>query len=270
MKRPSFLLFAAAALLPCLLSAQLPKMHPDYPTVREELVTPILAMKSGVQESAAIVPWRLYVPEEASAGKKLPLVVALHGAGSRGVDNVRPMALFKSFWTPDVQQKHPAFILAPQMKREWVVKPGGFTNYNADDVPTSKEMQAMLELVERTIKEQPIDPDRVYVIGMSMGGYGTWDAITRRLDLWAAAVPICGGGDPGKAASFKHISIWAWHGSKDTTVPVENTRAIIEALKQAGASPKYTEIPVGHSSWNDAFKEPELYDWLFSQKRSGN
>ncbi len=248
-----------------------PAQNPEgnaYPGVRPELVEPILAMKAGVEKGEAEIPWRLYVPKEAATGGKLPLVVCLHGAGSRGNDNMRPMNLFRSFWSEETQRRYPAYVLTPQMKRGWVVKPGGFTNYDADATGLGPEMATMLKLVGKTIEDNPIDPDRVYVIGTSMGGYGAWEAITRRPDLWAAAVPICGGGDPEKAAVFKDIPIWVWHGSKDTTVPVGNSREMVAALEAAGARPKYSEPATGHGSWNNAFADPELYRWMFSQRRA--
>lgn len=250
------------------LNAQPAQMHRDYPGVRAEFVPPILAMKSGIQQGVVKLPWRLFAPEGASPGKKLPLIVALHGAGSRGDENVKPMAVFRPLWERGFQEKHAAFVLAPQMMRSWISREGEFTNFKSDQFPVSGEMRTVYDLVEKTIRENPVDPDRVYVIGMSMGGYGVWEAITRKPGLWAAAVPICGGGDPGKAGVFKHIPIWAWHGSNDPTVPPENTRAIIEALKQAGGNPKYSEPKTEHGSWNNAFASAELFDWLFAQKRS--
>lgn len=242
---------------------------PDYPNVKPELSKVIVGMKAGQFDGKVPMPWRLYEPAKGNADQKFPLVVALHGAGGRGTDNVKPMSIFAPFFAADVQAKYPCYIIAPQMRlgHAWV-KTKGFTNYSADEQPASDEMLTMFSLVEQTIKDNPINPDRVYVVGQSMGGYGAWDAITRRPELWAAAVPIAGGGDPSKAAVFKDIPIWAWHGNKDTTVPVENTRAVIEAIKKIGGDPKYTEIPVGHSSWNNAYAEPKLYEWLFAQKRS--
>jgi len=265
----AILVIAVVVMIPTFTSAEPKEKDPDYPKIKAELVPPILAMKSGTFEGKVRMPWRLYVPKEASAANKLPLVVALHGAGRRGTDNVGPMSLFNSFYSVEEQKKHPSYILAPQIREghSWVHNKGGLKNIEVDQTPPTDEMLTLFDLVAQTLKDYPIDVDRVYVVGQSLGGFGTWDAITRRPDIWAAAVPIAGGGDPSKVALFKNIPIWAWHGSKDTTVPVENTRAIIEALKKAGASPKYDEPPVGHSSWNNAFADPELYDWLFAQKR---
>ncbi len=102
-----------------------------------------------------------------------------------------------------------------------------------------------------------------------MGGHGVWDVISRQPDLFAAAVPICSAGDTRKAPLLIHLPIWCFHGDADPLVPVQHAREMIAAIKRAGGSPKYTEYPgVGHNSYVNAFKEPELLPWLFSQKRS--
>ena len=116
-------------------------------------------------------------------------------------------------------------------------------------------------------KEFSIDATRLYVTGLSMGGYGTWDALQRYPDRFAAAVPICGGGDVKQAKKIAQIPIWAFHGDKDTAVPVERTRSMIAALKEAGGMPKYTEYPdVGHDSWTATYKDPALHEWMFAQR----
>jgi lysophospholipase L1-like esterase len=124
---------------------------------------------------------------------------------------------------------------------------------------------AVLGVIE---KEFRLDPERFYVTGLSMGGYGTWDHICRAPQRWAGAVPICGGGDPRNVAKAKGIAIWAFHGDADPAVPVERTREMINALRAAGAHPYYSEYPgVTHDSWTNAFQEPELLPWLFAQRR---
>ena len=141
-------------------------------------------------------------------------------------------------------------------------------SYNADQVKITAEMQATLSLVEKLAGERPIDRKRLYVIGQSRGGFGTWDAMIRRPDLWAAGVPICGAGDPNKAELIKSIPIWAWHGANDAAVPVAGSREMIEALKKAGANPLYTEPHnVGHGVWVPALEDPKLHEWLFNQRK---
>jgi predicted peptidase len=131
----------------------------------------------------------------------------------------------------------------------------------------SSPAQLALDVIAEMQKEHPIDGDRLYVMGLSMGGYGTWDLIQRYPDLFAAAVPICGGGDESSADRIK-APVWAFHGDQDQAVPVARSRNMIDALKKAGRQPKYTEYPgVGHDSWRNAFADKELLTWLFAQKR---
>jgi len=244
---------------------------PDYSKTKPEMSAVISKLEAGVAEGQASIPWRLFVPEKASKENPLPLVVFLHGAGKKGNDNIGPMSLAWSFITPEAQAKNPCFVLAPQVpiNRLWVsYNLKAMESVDTEVVEITPEMAAALELVDEMLKTRPIDPRRVYVVGQSMGGYGTWDAMVRRPDLWAAAVPICGGGDPAKAEKIKAIPVWAWHGESDTMVPVTGSRKMIEALKATGAQPLYTEIAKGgHGVWIKAFADPKLYDWLFAQKK---
>ena len=133
----------------------------------------------------------------------------------------------------------------------------------------SKPMGLVMEVIAKLRKEHDIDSSRIYIMGLSMGGYGTWDTIQRYPNLFAAAVPICGGGDETNAHRIT-IPVWAFHGDKDNAVPVERSRNMIEAMKKAGMKPKYTEYPgVSHNSWSRAFETPELLQWLFSKRRPG-
>jgi predicted esterase len=132
----------------------------------------------------------------------------------------------------------------------------------------STPMRLTLEVLDQLRKEFSLDDHRLYITGLSMGGYGTWDVIARHPKLFAAAVPVCGGGDENNAPLIKDIPIWCFHGGADPTVPTERSRNMIKALKDAGGNPKYTEYPgVGHNSWDKAYSEPELPKWLFAQKR---
>ena len=117
-------------------------------------------------------------------------------------------------------------------------------------------------------EKNQVDANRIYVMGLSMGGYGTWDAIQRRPNFFAGAVPICGGGDKKLAKNITKVPIWAWHGDKDKVIKASRSRDMIEAIKAAGGSPKYSEIKNrGHNSWVDVWNSDELWDWLYSQKR---
>jgi lysophospholipase L1-like esterase len=132
----------------------------------------------------------------------------------------------------------------------------------------SAPMALALAALDGLEKEFSIDHDREYVTGLSMGGYGTWDLITRFPERWAAAAPVCGGGDKAMAAKAKNIPIWAFHGLKDPTVKPARSQEMIAALTAAGAHPLFSEYPyIGHDSWTLAYSEPELLPWLFAQKR---
>lgn len=243
---------------------------PDYGKEKPQIAAAVSKMEAGEITTPVKMPWRLYVPEGASKEKPLPLVVFLHGAGRRGTDNIGPMGLAWSFVTPEAQAKNPCFVFAPQVAdgHRWVNQNFNLGPYDSEKIKETPEMKAALAMVDKLIAERPIDPHRVYVVGQSMGGYGTWDAMVRQPKLWAAAVPICGGGDPAKAESIKAIPVWAWHGENDTAVPVSGSRSMIEALTKAGASPKYNEIPKGgHGVWNRAFADPKLMEWLFAQRK---
>lgn len=217
------------------------------------------------------LPYRLLKPADPEPGKKYPLVLVLHGAGERGSDNAKNLVWFWDggkgpLGRPEVAAAK-AFALLPQCPdgKQWVDVPWATGSYKTPAV--SEPLRLALELVDASLKELPIDPDRVYVIGLSMGGFGTFDAIQRRPDLFAAAIPICGAGDPSKAVA--HVPVWAFHGDQDTAVPVAGSREMVAALEKAGGAVKYTEFKgVGHNSWSPAFQTKEFWTWLFAQKRA--
>jgi predicted peptidase len=129
-------------------------------------------------------------------------------------------------------------------------------------------MSLVLDLLPSLMSSLPVDRSRVYVLGLSMGGFGTWDIIARHPDWFAAAVPICGGADNSTAPRIAGLPIWVFHGGADTTVKTIRSRSMVDALIAAGGKPKYSEVPgVGHDVWNTAFASPELLPWLFAQRR---
>jgi predicted peptidase len=212
--------------------------------------------------------YRLYAPKGAGADTRLPMILFLHGAGERGEDNALQLKhCMKQFLAQ--QSKFPAFVLAPQCPKgkKWNEVDWHAASHVTPEKP-SDPFASLIPLLESLRKELPVDPKRLYVTGLSMGGYGTWDLITRLPDTFAAAVPICGGGDETKAGAIAKIPQWIFHGGADNVVMPDRSRHMVEALKKAGAEPKYTEYEgVGHNSWDRAYAEPELWTWLFSQKR---
>jgi predicted peptidase len=222
------------------------------------------------QEQDYKLPYRLLKPNPFDPSQKYPLVIFLHGAGERGSDNEKQLVHgMNEFASDEIMARYPAFVIAPQCPEgeAW----GGFSRLAKKQTPDGQltpALDATLKAVAALRKELSIDDKRIYITGLSMGGYGTWDALAKQPDLFAAAAPICGGGSTAQVDKFKHIPIWAFHGSDDKTVPAERSREMIEALKAAGATPKYTEYAgVGHNSWAQTYSNPGLYEWLFAQRK---
>jgi predicted peptidase len=130
-------------------------------------------------------------------------------------------------------------------------------------------MKLLIELIDQAKLKLPIDTNRIYITGLSMGGFGTFDAISRYPDLFAAAVPVCGGGDISKALTISHIPIWIFHGALDRAVNPILSHDMLEALTKAGARPGFTQYPeAGHFSWIAAYSDTMMIDWLFKQRNS--
>jgi len=231
-----------------------------------------LALEALVFESSkgGKLPYRLLKPQSIEAGKTYPLVVFLHGAGERGADNEKQMVHgVPQFASKENREKYPCFLVAPQCPADqrWVEVDWSADSHVQPKTP-GEAGRLTLELIDKLAKELSIDGKRIYITGLSMGGYGVWDLAARKPDLFAAAAPVCGGADESTAATIKHIPAWAFHGAKDTAVKPKRSRNMIAALEKAGGKPKYTEYPdVGHNSWDNAYKDPEFYKWLFDQKK---
>lgn len=204
--------------------------------------------------------------------RELPLVVFLHGSGERGNDNEAQLKWgVKNFATSEQMKMHSAFVVAPQcpMEQSWAnfIFDERNGSIQMQDSP-SKSMELLIKLVKQLIKDYPVDTDRIYITGLSMGGLGTFDAIARYPDLFAAAVPVCGGGDPTTAPQIKNIPIWIFHGAEDTSVEPQYSVDMLQALIDAGAHPGLTYYPeVGHFSWIAAFSDPLMMEWLFRQRK---
>ena len=217
------------------------------------------------------LPYRLWLPENYDPSKKYPLILFLHGAGERGDDNEAQLKN-DEFLTLVLDPQHPAILIAPQCPRDswWANIRRRADSSEPWPNEITRPMKLVIELFDQIRKELSVDPDRCYVTGLSMGGFGTFDLLLRRPHDFAAAVPICGGGDASRAKEIAHIPMWIFHGGADPVVPASLSRAMVEALKKAGGKVRYTEYPgVGHNSWSRAYQEPELREWLFQQVRSG-
>ncbi len=196
----------------------------------------------------------VYVPSSYKADKEFPLILFLHGMGETGADgklqlkNGLPAMLKK-------KTDFPFIAVFPQaQKRTWSAE--------------SKEGKRAMAILAEVEKAYKVDSKRVYLTGLSMGGFGTWSLAVAYPDKWAAIVPVCGGGNPKLAEKIKGIPCWCFHGDADPAVPVKMSRDMIAALKKAGGNPKYDEYKgVGHNSWERAYATAELYTWLLAQKR---
>ncbi len=222
------------------------------------------------QDNDANLPYRLLKPQSIVPGQAYPLVIFYHGAGERGDDNTKQLVHgMADFATPENRTKHPCFVVAPQCPKneQWVAVPWTLDAHTMPAKP-SPALQSSFDLIGALRKEFPIDPTRIYVTGLSMGGFAVWDAIQREPTLFAAAAPVCGGGDVTRAKSIAAIPIWAFHGEQDTVVKPSRSRDMIQAIKSAGGEPRHTQYPgVGHNSWAPTYRNPEFYDWLFAQKK---
>lgn len=218
--------------------------------------------------------YRLLRPEAEKPGEKYPLVLFLHGAGERGDDNTKQLTHGgQMFLNPVNREKHPAFVLIPQCPADaywaYTSRPSLFT---PADMPVGQDIsplfKSLKELLDTYLAMPQIDNDRIYVIGLSMGGMGTYDMAIHFPELFAAAVPICGTVNPSRLADAKGVKFRIFHGDADDIVTVEGSRAAYKALKAAGADVEYLEFPgCGHDSWTSAFNYPGFMDWLFSQKK---
>jgi peptidoglycan/LPS O-acetylase OafA/YrhL/poly(3-hydroxybutyrate) depolymerase len=211
------------------------------------------------------LPYRLFVPDSASHADRLAIVVYLHGSGGAGGDNLKQIAGGNAAGThlwvqPALQARYPVFVLAPQL-------PEG-ASWSSPGADLSPYGAKVIELVSDLASEYPIDRNRVYLVGQSLGGTGVWDLIAKRPDFFAAGVPLAGAGDPRRIVAAREVPVWAFHGAKDRTIPVARSQEMVIALKAAGGSVNYIEYAdADHAVWERAFSEPGLPEWLFSQKR---
>jgi len=204
-------------------------------------------------------------------GRRYPLVLFLHGAGERGDDNVKQLKYLPTWLAePALRQRHPCFVLVPQcrMDERWVDVSWADVKSSPQPAAATVDLTAATKALDETLLREAVDPARVYLTGLSMGGYGTWDLAARQPERFAAILPICGGGDDDVAARIASLPIWCFHGDADTAVPVERSRSMIAAVKAAGGRPIYSELPgVGHDSWTPAYRDGFVLDWLFSQRK---
>lgn len=232
--------------------------------------------KEFVGEDGSKHKYRVFVPSgfEDDKAKTYPLVLFLHGAGERGDDNTIQLKHgAPEFASAARQAQYPCIVIAPQCPHDekWVSvdwSPASGKGTFSDE--PSPAMQGALGIVNQWIEGGRVDRSRVYITGLSMGGYGTWYASAMKDNPFAAAMPICGGGDPTWAARYASMPIWTFHGTNDQAVPVIRSQEMMAALKEAGQKPepKYTEYEGGdHDVWTETYKRDDAFAWLFNQKK---
>lgn len=193
----------------------------------------------------------LHVPEpyDSDSGRKWPVILFLHGAGERGSE----LAAVKVHGVPhiaDQDSSFPFIAISPQCPE--------YSDWNA-------EKEAVMAVLDEVMSEYHADPARVYITGLSMGGYGTWQLAAEHPGRFAAAVPVCGGGNPNNAAALAETPIWAFHGAKDDVVPLSESEVMVDAIQAAGGDVKLTVYPeANHDSWTETYANREVYEWLLA------
>lgn len=192
----------------------------------------------------------LYTPKDYAEKDAWPLMIFLHGAGERGDD----LEKLKVHGPPKLiaqGKDFPCIVLAPQCPKHLWWYP-----------------QAVIQLIDKIANEYKVDKSRIYLTGLSMGGFGTWALAAEHPEVFAAIAPICGAGDPEKAKAYVGTPTWVFHGAKDGVVPISGSEDMVEAIKTAGGEPKFTVYPeANHDSWTETYDNPEFYEWLFAQKK---
>lgn len=213
-------------------------------------LTPGQATVKNDSGSTSPMGYWTYLPKAAKPATGWPLLVFLHGSGERGTD----LELVKKHGPPKLAgqkaELESFFMIAPQFpKTRWW------------------DIVAVKDLIDQTLATQPIDRGRIYITGISMGGYATWSILKDYPKLMAAAVPICGGGDPTTVSNFRKVPIWTFHGDKDQAVPIQRSIDMVEALKKEKSPIEFTIYPgVTHDCWTQTFENPELYSWLLKHE----
>jgi predicted peptidase len=198
------------------------------------------------------IHYLMFFPKSYSEhGEPVPLIIFLHGSGERGSD----LNKVKAWGPPAIVEKNadfPFMLVSPQVpENEW---------WHAD------ELKGMIDEV---LSKYNVDRHRVYLTGLSMGGFGTWDLAINYPEYFAAIAPICGGGIPLLARKLKGIPTWAFHGKKDPNVPEHYSADMVEALKAAGGNVKYTVLPEGEhvDAWVYAYDKSGLFDWFLQHRK---
>ncbi len=230
-------------------------------------------------ENNDTLPYRMLFPKDYKVDKSYPLIIFLHGSGERGNDNSLQLKHGASFFQADsIRNKYPAFVVFPQCETGESWNNAEYSSEGTDQTvtfPTRHKENVQLDRVENLIKSLhkkfSIDKQRIYVGGLSMGGMGTFELVSRNPRMFAAAFAICGGAHPNTARRLKRTSWWIFHGLNDDIIPAKASENIYDALKNRSADVRISLYEnIGHESWTRAFEEPGLMSWLFSKSKGQN
>jgi predicted peptidase len=201
---------------------------------------------------SAEINYLMFLPKDyAEKGTPSPMIVFLHGSGERGND----LEKVKAWGPPAIVEKNPDFpfiVLSPQCPEEQYWNP-----------------YLLKMMIDDVLSKYNVDKNRVYLTGLSMGGFGTWELAMAFPEYFAAIAPICGGGNPELVSQLKNIPVWVFHGKKDDAVPVYQSARMVDALKAIGADVKYTVLPEGGhiDAWVYAYGEAGLFDWFLKHTK---
>jgi len=220
----------------------------------------VLQMDGGGTSQSTTIHYLLFTPRDyKTEGRPWPLLLFLHGLGECGNNELERVKVHGPPKLVEMQSDFPFVVVSPQCPPPR----GGFK-----DVPTAWKAEPLMQLVDHVTTNMHIDPARVYVTGLSMGGYGTWRLVAAYPERFAAALPICGGGKPSEwAASLRRVPTWAFHGARDAVVPLSESEKMVGAVRRAGGDVRLTVYPeVEHDSWTQTYENDEVYRWLLSHR----
>lgn len=239
----------------------------------------LLAERTFTDASGRELPYRILYPENYDPEGQYPLVLFLHGGGERGADNESQLVHgVENFLRPDNRERYPCILIAPQCPATdyWASAKVDRSNYPVGldfdyaNRPPTTALELALALSRHTAEVEGVDPDRIYVTGLSMGGMGTFEAVYRAPEFFAAAAPVCGAGDaPAYGKLPATVPFWIFHGAEDGVVSVEESRNMYHRLQELGADVYYTEYPgVDHNSWDYVYPSLMWFSWLFEQRKN--
>ncbi len=256
-------------------------------TAEDSLLTAagVMTKETYVASDGTNLPYRLYVPSDYNPEKEYSFLLFLHGAGNRGDGNESQVSVNTGLLdriingeeitngSEKIDSSKEFIMVAPQCAKEkqwvdtsWSVTPD--PSYKLDEIPQSQYMTAVVELIDKMKNDYNLNADRMYITGLSMGGFGTWDLLVRYPDLFAAAIPMGGAGDPSKAEVIANTPVWTFHQLQDPTVAADGTLAMVEALVNVGAEVKFTPYFDGvHNAWTKGYAEKDMLQWLYDHNK---